>query len=1105
MLSLSNLKTQQAETYYQSDDYYTDEEYDATGFKPQWFGEGATQLGLTGDVSGSDFRELLQGYAPDGQALFQRKVDVAKRRAGTDYTFSAPKSVSIAALVQQDSRVLAAHHEAVRAALAVLESRYVESRITIAPGDRRRVFTGNIISALFPHQTSRELDPQLHTHCVTINATQSPDGRWFSFSNENVIRNQKLLGQIYQNELAYRLRQCGYEVESRAEGQFELSGYDADLLTSFSTRRQQIQAVMEQWAAEREAIADGSGRPVSDTAARREAANLRSRRRKCRDIEREDLTRAWQQHVQSEGYALPDLPRAPDVLPAQVTVSAMLDTGIAHCQERRTVFPRESIERFVLEHHLGQQSFEQLTDGLNQSAALIKVEPSRGAASPYTTQAAVQLELATIRAMQQGQRQVMALAQPLQVQAAIADMGLTAGQQAAVELSATSWDQIVAWQGVAGAGKTHALAVVKIMAEQAGYEVKGYAPSAEAASVLSASLQIEATTVAHLLQTDNAPRRHALWIVDEASLLSMKAAHELLQKAHEQNARMILVGDTRQLSAVEAGNPFKSLQAAGMATAYLEESLRQKTRSLQQAVRHLASQQTDAGIDELLTSGSVQIMPNPDTSEQQVTDVYRRLSEDERSQTLILTSTRATRHQLTERLRSGLQADGSLGANQVTVQGFASKDLTQAEAGYAGHYALGDILVPLYGYRRKGIQADPSGQGLQPNQQYEVVALAAERNELTVRHTNGQTISLTPRDCPKKLVFQPEELKLAVGDRLRWTRNDKRSGRRNGQAFTIAALQDDRATIINDQGQQTQIDLTDPLYLDYAWASTIHSAQGKTADRVLVLADGNLDREAFYVACSRAKHHLNIYTDNLDRLRQQAHRSRSQENVTDYLSELRTQCAASIGAGSPVTATKERVPVQADQQSTESVPPALNPTIDPAIRTEAEELRRRWYAYRDRLPTDLTGEALDRAIAAQVLKATGSLNDAAQVVVCGGNIEAYARAQRPAYAERVTTAAKRDVQIQGVCDVLKAACQIAGVDEIDGRHYIVRWHRDEDEIQLWAKGDRQEPRLVLHQLQSSTCYDALELEDFQAIERVRQQVLQVLQHRSQTNRGLDLG
>ncbi|MEM6256676.1 MAG: MobF family relaxase, partial [Cyanobacteria bacterium P01_D01_bin.156] len=519
MLSLSNLKAKQAETYYQADDYYTNEKSNLSGFRPQWSGKGAAALNLSGEIKAADFKGLLNGYAPDGKPLFQRQVDSNKRRGGTDYTLSAPKSVSIAALVQQDERVLAAHHYAVRVALSVIESRYVESRITVSPGNRQRVFTGNIISAMFTHQTSREFDPQLHTHCVTINATQAPDGRWFSFSNENVIRNQKLLGEIYQNELAHQLQQSGYQIEPTIDGQFELKGYNEELLQSFSQRRQQIKALMEKWSTEHDPLVDGSGKPIKNTAARREAANLRSRKNKCHDIAREDLIKAWQQHIEAEGFTLPTLPDASNKFPAQSTAPEIIHKGIEHCEERRTVFNREKIERFALEHHLGQQPFNQLETALNESTELIRVEPRQEQASSCTTKAAVQLELNTIRTMHQGKGQVLPLAHSRQIQTATADKTLTAGQLSAIHLSATSKDQIIAWQGVAGAGKTYALAITKTLAEQSGYQAKGYAPSAEAANVLGESLQIETATVAHLLNTEKARLGPQLWIVDEASLL----------------------------------------------------------------------------------------------------------------------------------------------------------------------------------------------------------------------------------------------------------------------------------------------------------------------------------------------------------------------------------------------------------------------------------------------------------------------------------------------------------------------------------------------------------------------------------------------------------
>jgi conjugative relaxase-like TrwC/TraI family protein len=271
MLSTSNVSAAQAETYYTQDDYYS---WDTQQQASRWVGKSATQLGLVGNVESATFQQLLNGVAPDGQSLAGKRTAAANRRAATDYTFSAPKSVSIAALVQQDDRVLAAHHQAVTTALTILEQRYAQTRQMTATG-RVRVSTGNLMAAVFTHTTSREMEPQLHSHCVVMNATQLPDGQWRSFSNEAAIAHQKLLGEIYQNELAVALKQQGYQIKPRANGQFELAGYTPELLKLFSTRRQQMAQLMAIWDAEGTPILDANGEEILVSAARREAATLR--------------------------------------------------------------------------------------------------------------------------------------------------------------------------------------------------------------------------------------------------------------------------------------------------------------------------------------------------------------------------------------------------------------------------------------------------------------------------------------------------------------------------------------------------------------------------------------------------------------------------------------------------------------------------------------------------------------------------------------------------------------------------------------------------------------------------------------------------------------
>ncbi|MEO0988924.1 MAG: MobF family relaxase, partial [Cyanobacteria bacterium J06639_14] len=153
---MSNVSASQAENYYEKDDYYTrgSDESENRG-DAKWFGKGAAALGLVSAVDKPTFQKLLQGQSPQGQSLHGRRIDPAKHRAATDYTFSAPKGVSIAGLIQRDNRVIAAHDQAIETAVAVLEERYAQTRMR-TQRCRQRVKTSNIVAAVFRHETSRE-------------------------------------------------------------------------------------------------------------------------------------------------------------------------------------------------------------------------------------------------------------------------------------------------------------------------------------------------------------------------------------------------------------------------------------------------------------------------------------------------------------------------------------------------------------------------------------------------------------------------------------------------------------------------------------------------------------------------------------------------------------------------------------------------------------------------------------------------------------------------------------------------------------------------------------------------------------------------------------
>ncbi|MDO9534005.1 MAG: MobF family relaxase, partial [Bacillota bacterium] len=168
-----------ASYFAQVDDYYRGAESAPTA----WVGKGAEALGLSGAVDGKAFTDLLAGKI-NGQQLGRVGQDgKIEHKPGWDMTFSAPKSVSIMALVADDHRLIDAHETAVRETLAWLEKEAAITRVKERGGETKVQATGNLIAATFRHATSRELQPQLHTHTVIVNATRREDGKWRSLES----------------------------------------------------------------------------------------------------------------------------------------------------------------------------------------------------------------------------------------------------------------------------------------------------------------------------------------------------------------------------------------------------------------------------------------------------------------------------------------------------------------------------------------------------------------------------------------------------------------------------------------------------------------------------------------------------------------------------------------------------------------------------------------------------------------------------------------------------------------------------------------------------------------------------------------------------------
>jgi conjugative relaxase-like TrwC/TraI family protein len=855
MLKITNVTPSQGANYFKQENYYSKEEAQE---QSKWFGQGAEALDLSGTVDGEQFKNLLEGCSPDGKKpLSGKKINLENRRAGFDLTFSAPKSFSLAALMGEAKELEQAHRNAVERTLKVVEQQHAQARVWDGK-ERQKINTGNLIVAQFHHTTSREKDPQLHTHCVVLNCTQLEDGKWRALTNEELYNNEMLLGAIYRNELASEARKLGYFIETRSDGLFEIKGYSETQLEWFSKRRQQILELVGEHA----------------TAKERQWAALQTRAAKGKELPREEQLGWWQ--AQDEAFNLQIQHPVPEVNIQPISdndaisdngAAAAVTAAIEHCSEKTVAFKRKALDQFIFSE-IKSFSYAELESAIANDPELMATFNRQR----FTTQAAVNRELETIRLMQQGKDTVDSIVGSETVKLRLENKTLTQGQQDAIALATTTTDGFIAWQGVAGAGKTYALNEFKVIAAEQGYTIKGFAPSSEAANVLGEEVGIETNTVASLLlskQPEDIEDKQ-IWIVDEAGLLSAKDAHDLLKLATNQKARVILVGDTKQLSAVEAGNPFKSLQSAGISTAYLNQSLRQRVKDLQQSVDLVAEGKIDQGMERLDAANRIAVIPDVEERLIQLVQDYMALSPEERDKTLVLAGTNSDRQLIIDSIRQELKTEGVLG-QAATLTQLKAKDLSQVQTRYSHHYAVGDVVVPTREYKRLGLTK------FQP---YTVEAL--EKNSLTLKATDGTLCTVDPMAF-RKTVYEQQPIEIAVGDALKWKRNDREIGRRNGQQFVVTAISANHAQIKYANGKTDEVDLNQLQHLDYALVSTTYSSQGKTANRVLIAADKTMGKESFYVAVSRAKYDLKIYAEDKSNLLKLARKSKAKEIAIELI------------------------------------------------------------------------------------------------------------------------------------------------------------------------------------------------------------------------------
>ena len=863
--------------YYTIGDYYT-----KGGNEPsEWGGKLAASLGLSGPVDPKQFEELLAGKVGD-QQLGRRRKEGIQHHPGWDFTISAPKSISILALVTGDERILAAHERAVGVALAYAEE-HAELRRRV-DGEIVHETTGRLLFARFTEYASREHDPQLHTHVVILNMTNHLNGdRMSSLETRSMYAEQLVMGQIYRNEIARDVRALGHEIVfDPRKGLFEVEGMPGQLIRDYSQRAEQI----NEHAAEH-GLEGQAQRRISFFATRKAKEtigldDLREQWRVRAEPYREDLDRL-QAAAQERGE------RTIETDPRVARRAALF--GIRQNETREAVNNIGRLYRTALASHVGEVRLgdvRPLYDAQeNKGKLLVTVRQTGDQPLPRgrTSRRTAKLELALSEHLSLAMGDAKPVATRERLEEAATAARLKPEQAAALIAIGSGTNRAVGVHGVGGAGKSTLVAAL-VDATRDDYTTVALAPTSSAAAELGHKAGIESRTLASLLASGGygITDRHIL-ALDEAGQLGNRQALRVLEISRATGARLIFLGDNKQTGAIEQGKAYWLLQQLGLPTSQLKESRRHLTDATQEAAdmaRKGDYAASLAALDRVTTGDTAENL-----AKAMVAD-WTRLKPETRDETNILVLDNATRLIVNSHIREVLKREGTVAAEDHRLEVLTPSGLTDQEKQMARFYSAGQVLK---------FTRDNPGLGIARDADYRVVGVGRNnhgRQVVRLVDEHGRQIEWRPGlgKAAHVNVFLPEKRDLAQGDRIQWRLVNKELEVKNAERGTVLALEGNIATIRWDRGERVQqVDLSVHRTWDHGYSETVYSSQSKTYDRVYALApveSGLVNGQNYYTAITRAAYGVKLWTESQQRLAEKlASRSGEKTSSLEGLGRIR--------------------------------------------------------------------------------------------------------------------------------------------------------------------------------------------------------------------------
>tara|TARA_B100000678_G_scaffold291638_1_gene310256 strand:+ start:26550 stop:32435 length:5886 start_codon:yes stop_codon:yes gene_type:complete len=775
MLTIKPLgKAADALHYYSSKDNYYLKDKDSLQESSYWIGKGAGKLNLSGIVEQEQFLKLLNGELPNGEVLGIVKNGQREHRTGTDVTLSAPKSVSILALVGKDTRIIEAHKKAVAMTFARIEAMAAEARITF---NKQTTFekTNNLTGATFLHTSSRALDPDLHTHMVILNMTERFDKMWRALSSRSkndidnihngftdiLYQNQHYLGLVYMSTLAKEIKALGFDIRIKdIYGNFEIEGVSDEVITHLSKRRNEIMQDMKERG--------------TNSAKAAEVSNKAKRQVKS-DIDSNELFNKWLDDINEldidldklignslarcqKGEAGKTQPR--DNFTISHTAIDALEDALTHLSEFNTQIKHSTLVRHTFVFSAGLISHEDIE---KQIETKLNDKSLKGKSLEYyTTDEMLQKEKEFIKKLTANS--VSSLKLKTQNSGLAATLLQKNNKVQIIDVNGMS-NQKALIQDFIDIADSNDINAYVLHQSKSKSQLLSDEVSRKSTGLFSLLKNLFKDDIVHTVAgfkyqygSDNKfKKKQNLVVVHDAQKLSLEDLSQLKEMVDSSRGRLILLNNTKSTHGFSPGSPIKTLKENGIeATTFIGA---RNSISVQLAI---ARQPINAVTESFLASA---------------------LEKKEKPTLFAINNDQAK--ELTDNIRTLLKEEGMLSRQTKTLKVLSTKGLTDAEKKHTKFYNVGDrITFKAFTKEQK---------------HYEVSEI--NKDGLVLTNQYGKQSQFKLENMSDFIVSRAKEIELSIGDEVV---NDRaifkyRNKFEKGTSFKVRSISQDGVVLESDK------------------------------------------------------------------------------------------------------------------------------------------------------------------------------------------------------------------------------------------------------------------------------------------------------------------